>query len=171
MNAALLINSVPFLYTSGECSRNGRNLSLLRRENHRDSRGQLSHPANTIRDAMRNGISGADYIEEEPLNGYRVRSISSWRISTSAIKLLDQARPRVSPLNLHLPSIPGTTRHRPNDPLTVVQTAVKAPNDQQNQANGAEYKEYRENKTNNLAKDHEDGIEFRIKLSNGVIKE
>jgi len=46
---------------------------------------------------MRNGISGADYIEEEPLNGYRIRSISSWRISASAIKLLDQPRSRVSP--------------------------------------------------------------------------
>jgi len=53
----------------------------------------------------------------------------------------------------------------------VVQTAVQAPNDQQNQANGAEYKEYRENKTNNLAKDHEEGIEFRIKPLNGVIEE
>jgi hypothetical protein len=53
----------------------------------------------------------------------------------------------------------------------VVQTAVQAPNDQQSQASETEYKEYRENKTDNLAKDHEEGIELRIKLLNGVIEE
>jgi hypothetical protein len=63
------------------------------------------------------------------------------------------------------------TGHKPNDPLTAAQAVVQVPNDQQNQTNGAENKEHRENKTDNLAKDHEEGIELRIKLLNGVIEE
>ena len=63
------------------------------------------------------------------------------------------------------------TGHKPNDPLTAAQAVVQAPNDQQSQTNGAEYKEYRENKTDKLAKDHEEGIELRIKILNGVIGE
>jgi len=53
----------------------------------------------------------------------------------------------------------------------MVQTTVQAPNDQQSQSNETEYKEYRENKTDKLTKGHEERIEFRIKLLNGVIEE
>ncbi|WP_343241515.1 hypothetical protein [Methanoculleus sp. UBA312] len=57
-----------------------------------------------------------------------------------------------------------------NSRLTAIEAAMQTPDDQQNQASKTEYNEYHENKTDNLAKDHEEGIDLRIKLPNGVIE-